>query len=305
MVSSRFSMCLGLLTCSVFVLGLSACSDDASTPSVAGSSTGGGDSAGGSSSTTGGTGATGTGATGTGAGPTAGTGGSDAATAATGGADGAGTDTCAAQNLLGEDGFVVDLTTGIVGPWYTFGGTGAEFTPPNGEKVVPTDGKICFSGTNTAVTDGRYAENFGAQLALDLCAMPGGDVMDRCEEWLPPDYCTKGWAAETKHTITDCGITVNSVSFDLSGTITKTAEPLRVTFWELERDESPYVVIKDHPAAGGESHQELQASTATVGFNPAAPAQDHGQIAGIRFHAASTGSDPIEWNFCISNLCIK
>ena len=268
------------------------------TPATGGSTNAGGSavSAGGRPTNTGGSSASTGGSTASTGGRIVDTGGQ------TGGATG---DICDLQNLMGADGFVVDLATGIVGPWYTFGGDGAEFVPGEEEPVVAVDGEICFSGTNTMVSDiPEFATNYGAMLALNLCTMPGQEGMEDCSAWLPPEYCEQGWEADSKHTISECGITVNRVSFDLSGTLPDLYEPLRVTFWELDRDESTYVVISNH-TPGSTSQHLVSTSIATVGYDPAAPPIDVSQLAGIHFHVPSMMGEAIAWDFCISNICIE
>jgi hypothetical protein len=77
-----------------------------------------------------------------------------------------------------------------------------------------------------------------------------------------------------------------------------------VTFWELDRNESTFVVIRGH-TPGSTTHYLVSASTATVTYDATAPLLDLSRLAGIRFQIPSTMEQSVAWGFCISNLCIE
>ena len=181
----------------------------------------------------------------------------------------------------------------IWGPWYTFGGLDSVFTPAEGDPVMAINGQICFSGTVAQVIGGDYSTYYGADIGFDLCGMPAD--MSTCDQWMPPEFCS--WAPESKHTVTECGIALNVISFDISGTLPSTE--LRINFKETGRDESTYlVVVGTGPFSG-------MVADATVAYDASAPPLNVANVEAIHFQVASMEAGPVPFDFCISNLQIR
>jgi hypothetical protein len=260
---------LGLLTCLVAGLGAFGCSDDTTDPIVAGAAgeTGGG-----------GTGGAATGGGGTGGG-------------GTGGSNGCGTPNPA---LMGTDGYIQDYpptgTTGIMGAWYTYGCTGATFTPPNGAQVLKNaENQICFAGQVPAVVGGDFATYYGAAISFDLCATPEDT------SFLPPPR--NGWTPTTKFPIGNCGVSLDTISFNVTGTVPSGG--IRVVFKEDGRDESPFLT-----AAGAGCFSGTVAD-ANLSYNPNAPPLDKTKVVSIALQISSIEAAPIDFDFCISDLSIQ
>ncbi len=200
-----------------------------------------------------------------------------------------------ANPLLPSDGYIQGggVDGRIWGAWYTFGGLDSVFEPPEGEPVTASAGAICFSGTVAQVIGGDYATYYGAMIGFDLCGMPPD--MSTCDQWMPPEYCS--WAPESKHPISECGIALNVISFDISGRLPSTE--LRLVFKELNRDESPYLVVAGSGSFRGNP------TDATLGYDSSAPPLNLPAVEAIHFHVASMESGPVPFNFCISNLQIQ
>ncbi len=195
--------------------------------------------------------------------------------------------------LLPADGFIQGGQDGrIWGAWYTFGGQDSVFTPPEGEAVSAVDGQICVSGTVAQVIGGDYSTYYGAVIGFDLCGMPGD--MSTCSDWMPPEFCD--WAPESKHTITECGINLNTISFDITGTLPSTE--LRVQFKEQNREENTYLIVAGTGTFVG------NVDDAEVTYDSSAPALNKGIVEAIHIQIASQESGTVEYDFCISNLTI-
>jgi hypothetical protein len=264
----RLTLSLGVLAIGVAGVSMSACSDSggsSSSPGVGG----------GASSTGGGTGVGG-------------------AAANTGGGQGLGGSTAAGSALLPESGYIEGGGPDgrIWGAWYTFGGQDSVFTPPEGDAVMASGGQICFSGTVAEVLGGDYSTYYGADIGFDLCGMPGD--MGNCADWMPAEYCD--WGPETKHTVSECGISLNTISFDITGTLPSTE--LRINFKETGREESTYLVVAATGAFSG------SVSDANVGYDSGAPALNLDMVESIHFQVASREGGTVEFDFCISNLQI-
>jgi hypothetical protein len=119
--------------------------------------------------------------------------------------------------------------------------------------------------------------------------------MSTCDQWMPVEFCD--WAPESKHTITECGISLNTISFDISGTLPTTE--LRVQFKEQNREENAYLVVAGVGAFSG------VVDDATIGYNASAPPLDKTMVEAIHFQVASQETGPVEYDFCISNLQIN
>ena len=180
----------------------------------------------------------------------------------------------------------------IWGAWYTFGGEGSVFTPLEGDPVEASGGQICFSGTVAQVIGGDYATYYGAEIGFDLCGMPGD--MSNCDQWMPPEFCS--WAPESKHTVSECGISLNTISFDITGTLPSTE--LRINFKETGRDENTYLVVASTGTYVG------NVDDADVGYDTSAPPLNKDIVEAIHFQVSSTESSEVPFDFCISNLTI-
>ncbi len=232
--------------------------------------------------------------TGTNAGGTGGTGGGASLGGAVGLGGGTGGYTGGANTLLPSDGFIQGGGPDgrIWGAWYTFGGQDSVFTPPEGEWVSAVNGQICFSGTVAQVIGGEYAVYYGAVIGFDLCGMPGD--MSTCDQWMPPEFCS--WAPESKHTVTECGIALNTISFDIVGTLP--SSELRVVFKEQNRDENTYLLV------GGQGAFSGAVAEAAVAYDAAAPPINPSVVEAIHFQVASMETGPVDFDFCIRNLQI-
>jgi len=208
---------------------------------------------------------------------------------------GTGGGTSVLDSLLPSDGYIEGggVDGRIWGAWYTFGGLDSVFNPPEGEPVFAQNDHICFSGTVAQVIGGDYSTYYGAAIGFDLCGMPAD--MSTCDEWMPPEYCS--WAPESRHTITECSIGVNLISFDITGQLPSTE--LRVQFKERDRDESTYLAVF------GTGHFVGVLSDATVGYDSSAPPLDQSSLEAIHFLVASTEAGPVTFGFCIGNLQIE
>jgi hypothetical protein len=197
--------------------------------------------------------------------------------------------------LLPEDGYIQGggVDGRIWGAWYTWGSQDSVFTPAEGEPVVAINGQICFSGTGAQYIASEYGPYPAANIGFDLCAMPAD--MSTCDQWMPPEYCD--WAPESKHTVSECGISVNSISFDITGTLPSTE--LRINFKEPGRDESAYLVVADTGPFYG------NVADATVQYNSNAPPLDPTLVEAIHFQVGNTDAGPVDFDFCISNLQIE
>ena len=179
------------------------------------------------------------------------------------------------------------------GAWYTFGGLDSVFDPPEGEPVLADNGQICFSGTVAQVLGGDYSTYYGAAIAFDLCGMPAD--MRTCDQWMPPEYCS--WPPESRHTITECGISLNVISFSITGVLPDTE--LRVQFQERDREESTYLVVASVGGFRG------VVDDATIGYDASAPPLHKSLVEAIHFLVASKEWGPTPFDFCISNLQIQ
>jgi len=211
-----------------------------------------------------------------------------------GGSSGSGGRSTVLSTLLPESGFIEGggSDARIWGFWYTFGGLDSVFTPAEGDPVTAVNGQICFSGTVAQVIGGDYATYYGAMIGFDLCGMPSD--MSTCDQWMPTEFCS--WAPESKHTVTECGIALNVISFDISGTLPTTE--LRINFKEVGRDESAYLVVAGTGPFSG------AVADAMVGYDASAPPLSIANVEAIHFQVASMESGPVEFDFCISNLQI-
>ena len=208
---------------------------------------------------------------------------------------GTGGGTSVSSSLLPRDGYIQGggVDGRIWGAWYTFGGLNSVFSPPEGEPVLAQDDRICFSGTVAQVIGGDYATYYGAMIGFDLCGMPPD--MSTCDQWMPPEYCS--WAPESQHTITECGIALNVISFDITGMLPSTE--LRLVFKERDRVENPYLVVASSGPFRGNP------TDATLGYDSSAPPLNLPAVEAIHFHVASMESGPVPFDFCISNLQIQ
>jgi len=198
-------------------------------------------------------------------------------------------------SLLGVDGYIQDGVTGIYGPWYTYGCQDAVITPPEGDPALPIGDAMCFSGTVPQVIGSDYSTYYGAAIGFDLCAMLDADAMASCDAWMPPEYCV--FEPESKHTVSECGISLTAVSFNITGTI---PGDLRLVFKEQGRDESPYVSV---PNAGG--CFVGRAADATVAYDSSAPPLDLTRVESIHLQVATNTSAPVEFDFCLSELNVE
>ena len=265
----RLTLSLGVLAIGVAGVSMSACSDSggsSSSPGVGG----------GASSTGGGTGVGG-------------------AAANTGGGQGLGGSTAAGSALLPESGYIEGGGPDgrIWGAWYTFGGQDSVFTPPEGDAVMASGGQICFSGTVAEVLGGDYSTYYGADIGFDLCGMPGD--MSACEQWMPSEYCA--FSPESKHTISECGIVVSEVSFNLTGNI---PGDLRLVFAEQGRAENPYVSFREDDGCF-----VATAAEASVAHDPTAPPLDLSRVESIHFQVATNTLEPVDFDFCLSEINIQ
>jgi len=195
--------------------------------------------------------------------------------------------------MMPADGYIQGGQDGAIwGAWYTFGGLDSVFTPAEGEEVPATGGQICFSGTVAQVIGGDFGTYYGAVVGFDLCGMPGD--MENCEQWMPPEYCS--WAPESKHTVTECGISLQTISFDITGTLPDTE--LRVQFKEQGREENAYLIVAGTGSFSG------NVADATVAYDASAAELDPTVVEAVHFQVASKESGTTEFNFCISNLQI-
>ena len=212
----------------------------------------------------------------------------------------AGVDLCAATapaipdgnaELLPDDGNIRDTSgTGIVGTWFTLASTGAEVQPAEAEQVVPVEGEVCFSGTVPQALDGDYATYWGAAIGFDLCALPE-DTSD-----LPEPL--NGLEPSSQYTAAECGITVNGISFDLTGDV---PADLAIVFDERDRAEDAYYAYDAAEAEG--------AFCAAVQSRQSDNAASSGLVAGgdvqaIRFQVLTNETAPTSFDFCISNLSV-
>jgi len=197
----------------------------------------------------------------------------------------------------------------IVGAWYTFGCPDAVFTPEEGHAVTAEDGeRICFSGTVPAANSGMgsnggaggaggsgpdFSTYYGAVVGFDVCGMPGD--MSTCQGWLPAPYCE--WEAESKHTVRECNLELNHISFTLTGQLPSTE--LRVVFKERDREEGAYLVVPDTGFFCG------TVSDARVEYDPDAPPLNLSEVIAIHFQVTTAAVSPQAFGFCIQDLAIR
>jgi hypothetical protein len=199
-----------------------------------------------------------------------------------------------ANPLLPEDGYIQGggADGRIWGAWYTFGYPDCVFNPPEGEPVYGSNGAICFSGTVAQII-GWGVISYGVEIGFDLCGMPAD--MTTCEGWMPPEFCD--WAPYSKHTVSECGISLNTISFDITGTLPSTE--LRINFKEAAREESAYLVVADTGPFSG------NVADAAVQYDSGAPPLDPTRVEAIHFQATPTTAGSVDFDFCISNLQIE
>lgn len=174
-----------------------------------------------------------------------------------------------------------------MGAWYTFGCVGSVFTPAEGEQVLALDGQMCFSGTAPQLTGGDYATYYGTAIGFDVCGMPDDT------SFLPAPMNT--WTPESKHTAGECGISLDTISFDITGYL---PPDLRVVFKEAGRAENPYLTISSTGRFSG------IVSNATVAYDPAALPLNASNVESIHFQVATNELASVSFDFCISNMQI-
>jgi hypothetical protein len=242
-----------------------------------------------------------------GAAGTAGSG--DGASGGSGGSSGAaGGPTCGVgggcTHLLPPSGYIVPIGCTLVGAWYTFGCPGAVLHPEEGDPVTATDGEICFRGSVPAADPDAgaggeggsgpdFSTYYGAVVGFDVCGMPGD--MSTCHEWLPDPYCD--WPPESKHTVGECGLNLNHISFNVTGLLPQTE--LRVVFKERDRDEGAYLVVPGTGFFCG------TISEARVGYDPDPPPLHLDEIESIHFQVTTAAVAPQVFAFCIRDLAIR
>ena len=213
--------------------------------------------------------------------------------------------------LLPPEGYIEPYTTigcTIVGAWYTFGCPGAVFEPAEGARVAARNGEICFTGSvpaadpdasSDASAGGEggggpdFSTYYGAMVGFDVCGMPGD--MSNCLSWLPPDYCD--WPPESKHTVDECGLNLNHISFNMAGLLPSTE--LRVVFKERDREESAYLVVPGTGFFCG------TISDARVEYDANAPPLDLSQVESIHFQVTTAAVSAQPFSFCIRDLAIR
>ena len=193
--------------------------------------------------------------------------------------------------LLPDSGQIRDTSgTGIVGSWYTLASPGAEIQPAQDTAVAAAEGEVCFSGTVPQVVDGDFTTNWGAAIGFDLCALPEdtSDLPDPLNELEP----------STQHTAAECGITVNGISFELTGDV---PSDLVIVLDERDRVEDAYYAY-DAAEADGAFCAALP-SRESDNADSAEPVAGE-NVQSIRFQVLTNEAAPTSFDFCITTLSV-
>jgi hypothetical protein len=215
-------------------------------------------------------------------------------------------------SLLPPEGYIRPTTIPspctIVGAWYTFGCPGAVFGPEEGSPVSAKNGAITFAGSVPAADPSAgsdasaggeggsgpdFSIYYGAVIGFDVCGMPGD--MSTCLSWLPEPYCA--WPPESKHTVDECSLNLNYISFNITGVLPSTE--LRVVFKERDREESAYLVVPDTGFFCG------TIADARVEYDPYAPPLNLGQVESIHFQVTTAAVSAQPFSFEIRDLAIR
>jgi len=179
---------------------------------------------------------------------------------------------------------------GMQGAWYTFSDETTKMWPVSGE-TVPTEGGICFNGTDLEVLDlngdGQpdWSEIWGAGLGFDLCATGLED----------PD-------AYTRNPMGGCPLNpemdlqVQGFAFEISGSIQ--AEELRLVFVEEDAGQSAYVSL---PVGEYEGWVEGYMTDAMVWWDPTVKPEGTlpKNVRSVYLLIPANLSGPVSWDFCI------
>ncbi len=190
----------------------------------------------------------------------------------------------ACTELLPESGaFEGSETCPLHGVWYTFACEGAAIVPQEGETVSSIDGRVCFSGTLPAVTDGDLETYYGAAIAFDLCRTPDEPTSVPIAGPAPPPPDT---------TVTGCGMTPHALAFEIIGSV----EDVRVVLHERDRDRSTYLVVN------GPGAMCFELSEARVWDELDAPLPNLEHVQSIHFQVMPDAGAPRVFDFCIGGL---
>ncbi len=193
--------------------------------------------------------------------------------------------------LLPDSGNIRDTTgTGIVGSWYTLASPGAQIQPAPDGPVTSVEGEVCFSGTVPQVVDGDFTTNWGAAIGFDLCMLPEdtSDLPDPINDLEP----------STQYTAAECGITVNGISFDLTGDVPTN---LVIVFDERDRVEDAYYAYGATEFDGSfcaalpsRESDNADSTELVAGEN----------VQSIRFQVLTSETAPTSFDFCLANLSV-
>lgn len=187
-----------------------------------------------------------------------------------------------------------DNQLGMQGAWYTYGGTGSEFTPADGEQFNRTAGGMCFKGTSPVVTDVTgngeldYDKVYGAGMGFDVCATGATDT--------PP---------ETKYTLSTCPYNsdlvnqVTGVQVDFTGTVDAGTDYLRIQFNEGTSVQSTYVNAEVFPGTVTALFADAQ-----VFWGPAEKPEGclPANIQAVQFQIPTNSTAGVSWDFCVTDV---